>query len=183
MSELCEDDISKLKEVVYIDSNAALNEDPILCSFKGVEDKYSTTWMYHKIKMPNGSYMDDKSHPRGCLIAKLILENNRIAYLLEIEKVRQKEPFSGLIFNTISGEIDQKTIKSLLAEILSNRGKYAELVETGEKYSDGKVKKKRILLDISVQKKLTYSHTKIKNSFVTKMNNVILESEEKDIFI
>jgi len=85
LSELCRDDISKLKEVVYIGSKATLHEDPILCSFKGVEDKYSTTWIYHKIKMSDGSYMDDESRSRGCLIAKLILEDGRIAYLLEIE--------------------------------------------------------------------------------------------------
>lgn len=183
LNELIVDKSSNLVSVSYIDSDAILCEDPVLCSFVGVKEKIKTEWMYLNNQTLSTTSIKSKSRPRGCLIAKLILNNKKTAYLVEIEKKNENESFSGLIFNTLSAGIDKGILKSMLAKILINRGRYSELRGIGKKKKNGKEVKRRVLLDISVPLKLTYSHQDIMGSFARKLNNVILKSEEKNIFI
>jgi len=186
LNELIEDETSKLTRVEYLNKNAILHEDPVMCSFIGVKDKYYTSWMYLEKKLIAKAIVQEKSRPRGCMIAKLTLNNDKVAYLLEIEKKYSDESFSGLLFNTMDRNLNSKIIKGLLAAILENKGKYMKYEDTGEVIKkDGKEKKirKRKSLDIYVPKKHTYVHKKIQKSFTKKMKNVIGESEAKEIFI
>ena len=182
LNELIEDKTSTLIRVEYLNKNTMLHEDPIMCSFVGVKNKYYSSWMYLEKEVRDKTIVQEKSRPRGCIIAKLTLNNDKVAYLLEIEKKHSDESFSGLIFNTVDSNLNSKTIERLLSAILKHRGKYMKYEDTGKKDKKGKKIRKRISLNINVSKKLTYVHKTIQDSFTKKMGNVIIESEAKEIF-
>lgn len=153
LNALATDPDSGLSCFAYIDNDGSENTQKTYCY--ATESDFSVG---HKRKW----YINNKSSSRNNLeeatkenlryrkffIAKIILNDNRIGYMLEIEQ-KGTEAFSGILFN-INGNLTQKMIKDLLIAISNNEGRY-------KRRENGK-KGKLIPLDIPVIKSHVFEH-------------------------
>ncbi len=111
---------SMIDDFFFIDSMGNKSSKINVCSFLYPEARYrksKTKWSY---KIHNRKAKIFK--PRGALIIELVLEDDKRAYVLEIEQKNKGEKFAGLLFNTEDGLLSKIEIKNLLIEIAKLKG-------------------------------------------------------------
>lgn len=111
---------STLNDFFFIDSLGNKSSEIKVCSFLYPEARYrrsKTKWSY-KVHNKKAKIFT----PRGALIIELVLEDDKRAYILEIEQKNKGEKFAGLIFNTVDGSLNKIEIKNLLIEIAKLKG-------------------------------------------------------------
>ncbi len=120
---------SLLQDFTYVHEDGSDRAEGYLLSFLCPETKYKQagSWTY------NVHIIKDKTFiPRAALIIRVLLTNGKYAYILEIERKNKSESFSGLIFNTLDGNLSPQRVRSLLIEIARNNGSY-HYYQKGEK--------------------------------------------------
>lgn len=167
---------SLLQEFTYIHEDGKSYKEGSLCSFLYPETKYRKAggWAYKVHIQKNKTFI-----PRAALIIKVLLANNRYAYLLEIERKNNSEVYVGLIFNTLSGKITRQDIKNLLVEIAQNKGMYHYY----KKHKDKRIKKMILLKSVPAYG-IYYHHEEgdEKKPFVKVFEQIFRESEDNDVF-
>jgi hypothetical protein len=88
------------------------------------------------------------------LIAKVILKNKKVAYLLEIER-KENEAFLGLIFNSEDGAVSKLAIADLLKNIAIYKGRY---YTKSPEQEENETPLPMIALDLSVHLSMPYKH-------------------------
>jgi len=107
----------KIDSYCYIGEGGKEFKEKTFCSYdiKNSEEK-KKTWFRKKIKGSKNYYKK-----RQFLIMKIMIKE-RIIYLLEIERIKRRESYSGIIFEIEN--INAKLLKRLLANIGENQGRY-----------------------------------------------------------
>ena len=116
----------KIDSYCYIGEDGKEFEEKIFCSFNTKHLKAKKkTWFHKKIKGVKNQYQN-----RKFLIVKIMINEKRI-YLLEIERIKLKESYSGILFDI--DELNAETLKSLFESIGENRGRYIRKNEQEKK--------------------------------------------------
>lgn len=122
---LVEDEKSSISSFFYISNDASERTSPAYCMIgkNQLPDEYTGKW--HTIEKIDDGSEKPKYRLRKFLLLKVILNDNRSAYLLEIQR-KSSESFFGLLFRVPIGAITSRTIIDLLGTIAKNRGVYTK---------------------------------------------------------
>ncbi|MFA6192991.1 MAG: hypothetical protein WC665_11660 [Sulfurimonas sp.] len=160
--------------LLFVDEQCNLYQENPSSIFYNVlkhKSKNFGSWVIKKYK--DETTGDYKYNYRSYMLVKIKLMDGRFAYLLEIDRRNDKEGFSGLIFNLNGSEISDISLNKLLSRIVENSGRYKRKIKN----------KKSENLDIPVNKHIVYGHEAVKNSILTKMENVIYQAYKDGIFL
>jgi len=129
---------NNVKAIEYLSWDAKKLTDGCYTSFPhSLHGKFdSHSWIEYSRTKDNQSYI-----PRSLLIVRVILNNNKKAYLLEIERKSKNEGFSGLVFN-VEGSLTKDKLVNLLSTIVKHKGKYRR--RTGSRNSQNKSIKNKL---------------------------------------
>ncbi len=170
LNELCDDPHCNLSNFVYIDRGANELSEATYCIIKQEELASECSGFWHKIYRFNDVFLP-KSIDRNFLIIKLILNDGRYAYLLEIQKNNTKR-YSGLIFN-ISTKLTTTCLLELLKTIVTYQAQYQTRQERGSKLKS---------LPLPVDIFMTFKHyDEIKAA--TYLNRAISRAVNENIFL
>jgi len=160
---------------IYINQLSYLNEvcleyntdkRPKFYNFVNIDIKTEKSWSIIKNKKKEKDY-------RRFMLIKIELNNERCAYLLEIDRRMGSESFSGYMFNYFNEEISKKRLKNLIKKIIQNRGAFSTLDRESHKMID-------IKYPVDIQK--LFTHQKIKKSMYEKIKKVIKDAYLENLF-
>jgi len=161
LENLKDDEDLNIENIYYLNNDAHLTLMPSYCYFP----------IDHPDLEKSKSWLTKNSMNRKALLVKIVLQNKKSAYLLEINRHSNNESFLGIAFQLLGGKIDKKNIASLLVKIAKIKGKYSS-----------NKNHKRSYVDLPVERKKFYDHNKIQKSMQKKIKHVI-QNIAKDIFI
>ncbi|MDD2267708.1 hypothetical protein [Sulfuricurvum sp.] len=161
---------SDVASFVYVNNYGQEFAEETFCTLKGIKlpPDYKGRW-FTRGKKENSE--KNEYILRKFLIAKVILKNKKIAYLLEIER-KENEAFLGLIFNTEDGTVPKPIIADLLRNIAIYKGRYYGK-KTEEEESETP-----LALDLSVHLSMPYRHP---SSY--QLTKIIARAIRKNIFL
>jgi hypothetical protein len=169
---------SKLQSIKYIDENADIFNDFVLAIFPTTlfGKKDINKWPAFTFKpKPDLNKLGKKQYtivPRKLLIAKLILNDAKTAYLLEIERKPSDGGFCGLIFNPDEQELSKGWLAAFLEKIALHKG-------TLRKRASGKF----IDIPLPVQGYYIYDHYLAGDSMINLIARTIRKAEQKGVFL
>lgn len=109
---------------------------------------------------------------RRFMLIKIVLSDGRYTYLLEIDRVKESESYSGLIFSN-EKPLSDRELKALISVIIQNNGIYSKL---------NKKKKIREEIKLPVNFQMLFGHQKIQDSMYEKMKKVMNDACVKGAF-
>lgn len=170
LNELCDDPHCNLSKFVYIDREANELSEATYCNIVQKELTIEYTGLWHKIYRFNHVLLP-KPIDRNFLIVKLILNDGRHAYLLEIQKNNTKR-YSGLVFN-LSDKLAATHLLELLRTIATYQGQYQTRQERGSKLKS---------LSLPVDVFMTFKHYDEIDASVY-LDRAISRAENENIFL
>jgi len=150
-----------IENIYYLNNDANTTLTPSYCYFP----------MDHPDLEKNKSWLTKNNMNRKALLVKIVLQNKKCAYLLEINRHSNHESFLGVVFQLTERKITKKHIVPLLVKITKIKGAYSS-----------NKNHKRSYAKLPVERKKFYDHKKIKKSMQKKIKHVLL-NVAKDIFI
>ncbi len=122
---LAKDEKSSVSDFFYIANDASERTSPAYCMIGKTDlpDDYTGKW--HTVEKIDNGIEKPKYRLRKFLLLKVVLNDNRSAYLLEIQR-KGSESFFGLLFCVRTGAITSKIIIDLLGTIAKSKGVYTK---------------------------------------------------------
>lgn len=122
---LTEDQKSSVSGFFYIANDAHERTFPVYCIIRKSHLPEGYTGKWHTIGKIEDEAEKNTYKLRKFLLLKIVLNDNRSAYLLEIQR-KGSESFFGLLFHAPTRAITSHTIIDLLGAIAKNRGVYTK---------------------------------------------------------
>lgn len=125
LQAMAEDEKSSVSSFFYIANDASERTSPTYCTIKINQLPGDYTGKWHTIAKIDDGAEKPVYKLRKFLLLRVVLNDNRSAYLLEIQR-KSSESFFGLLFRAPTGAITFRTIIDLLGTIAKNRGVYTK---------------------------------------------------------
>lgn len=125
LQALAKDDKSSVSDFFYVSDDASERTSPTYCMIGKTYLPADYTGKWHTVEKIDDGTEKPKYRLRKFLLLKVVLNDNRSAYLLEIQR-KNSESFFGLLFCVPNGAITSRTIIDLLGTIAKNRGVYTK---------------------------------------------------------
>jgi len=161
LENLKDDKDLNIENIYYLSSDANPTLTPNYCYFP----------MDHPGLEKSKSWLTKNNMNRKALLVKIVLQNKKSAYLLEINRHSNHESFLGIVFQLPEGKIAKKDIVPLLVEIAKIKGTYSS-----------NKNHKRSYVKLPVERVKFYNHNEIQKSMKKKIKHVV-QNIAKDVFV
>jgi len=110
---------------------------------------------------------------RRFMLIKIVLSDGKYTYLLEIDRAKEADAYSGVIFSN-GKKLDRIELQTLTNKIISNKGIYSKLNKDKKAFEE---------IKLPVKFQMIFEHRKIQNSMYEKMKKVMNDAYIRGAFI
>lgn len=172
LKHLVSDPESDVSDFSYISHDAIEVNVASYCFIHTTQLPEGIGGKWHLIKRSAEGIEEPGYTPRAFMVLKIVLDDKRSAYLLEIGRRSKSEAFSGLLFSYYSRSLTQRNLIDLLARIVKYKGRFSE------HYQSGDYAPIRRILELPADKYKVFRHRNIQVS----LKSAISKAIEQNIF-